>query len=209
MFFWYVYHTRWYCDNDKLTIYCAKRYCRINLSGRYCSIITQPCSSWTTHRVLSFSGRDLTALRAFFRTQTHLGVVGRLLDDLGRHPERRADEGVALDLRVRQLPRNAEVGQLHLALLGQQHVGGCRRGDRELYLKRKCPCEPPLPPFGRRPPTFDVSVDLLLRVQVLQAFEDLPQDGGDLRLVQSSGLHLYGVTSRCERAAPPLEALFV
>lgn len=44
------------------------------------------------------------------RKQTHLGVVGRLFDDLGRHPEGRAHEGVALDLRVRQLSRHAEVG---------------------------------------------------------------------------------------------------
>lgn len=41
-----------------------------------------------------------------------------------------------------------------------------------------------------RSATFDIPVDLLLRVQILQALEDLPQDRGDLGLVQSSGLHL-------------------
>ena len=40
--------------------------------------------------------------------------------------------------------------------------------------------------------TFDVPVDLLLRVQVLQALEDLPQDGGDLGLVQGPRLQLGG-----------------
>ena len=46
-------------------------------------------------------------------------------------------------------------------------------------------------PCGRRGfSTFDVPVDLLLRVQVLQALEDLPQDGGDLGLVQGPRLQL-------------------
>lgn len=99
----------------------------------------------------------------FIKLKTHLGVVGRLFDDLGRHPERRADEGVALDLRVRQLSRHAEVGQLHLALLGQQHVGGCRRGEEELWSKEafaqsntsyaRCLRELPLPP-SQTPPSY-------------------------------------------------------
>lgn len=41
-----------------------------------------------------------------------------------------------------------------------------------------------------RSATFDIPVDLLLRVQVLEALEDLSQDRSDLGLVQSSGLHL-------------------
>lgn len=54
----------------------------------------------------------------------YLGVVGRLFDDLGGHPEGRSHEGVAFDLSVGELSGHAEVGQLHLPLLGQQHVGG-------------------------------------------------------------------------------------
>lgn len=45
-------------------------------------------------------------------------------------------------------------------------------------------------PLIANSPTFDISVDLLLRVQILQALEDFPQDGGNLGLVQSSRLHL-------------------
>ena len=48
------------------------------------------------------------------------------------------------------------------------------------------------PVSGSAVRTFDVPVDLLLRVQVLQALEDLPQDGGDLGLVQGPRLQLGG-----------------
>lgn len=59
----------------------------------------------------------------------HLGVIRRLFDDLGGHPEGRADEGVAFDLGVGELPRHAEIRQLHLPLLREQHVGGCGDGE--------------------------------------------------------------------------------
>lgn len=38
--------------------------------------------------------------------------------------------------------------------------------------------------------TFDIPVDLLLRMQILQALEDFSQDRSDLGLIQSSRLHL-------------------
>lgn len=41
-----------------------------------------------------------------------------------------------------------------------------------------------------QPATFDVPVDLLLRVQILQALEDFSKNRGDLGLIQSSRLHL-------------------
>lgn len=44
--------------------------------------------------------------------------------------------------------------------------------------------------------TFDVTVDLALRVQVVQALEDLPQDGGDVGFLQGSWLQLWA----CDRA---------
>lgn len=53
----------------------------------------------------------------------NLGVVGRLLDDLGGHPEGRAHERLPFDLGVCQLARHAKVCQLHFAKLGQEHVG--------------------------------------------------------------------------------------
>ena len=56
----------------------------------------------------------------------HLGVVCTLLDDLRRHPEGRADEGVALAGRVGQLAGNAEVRELDVAHLRQQDVCGCK-----------------------------------------------------------------------------------
>lgn len=55
-------------------------------------------------------------------TFTCLGIVGGLFDDLGRHPEWRADEGVSFAGGVRQLPGHAKVGQLDVAHLAQQHV---------------------------------------------------------------------------------------
>ena len=50
-----------------------------------------------------------------------------LLDDLRRHPEGGADEGVPLAGGVGQLPRHAEVRQLHVAHVAQQHVGGLQQ----------------------------------------------------------------------------------
>ena len=50
---------------------------------------------------------------------------------------------------------------------------------------------------GAAPPgTFDVSVDLALRVQVVQALQDLPQDGGDVRLLQGPGFQLQAEKGR-------------
>ena len=51
-----------------------------------------------------------------------LAVVAALLDDLGRHPVRRADERVALGHGGRQLRGHAKVRQLHRAALAQQDV---------------------------------------------------------------------------------------
>lgn len=73
----------------------------------------------------------------------YLRVVGRLLDDLRCHPERRTNEGVAFDLSVGELSCHTEICQLHLSLLGQQHVGSCRGGGNDgklicLHLLRSC-----------------------------------------------------------------------
>lgn len=57
---------------------------------------------------------------------SYLGVVGRLLNDFGSHPERCPHKRLPLDLRVRQLTSHAKVSQLHLAMLRQQHVGSLR-----------------------------------------------------------------------------------
>ncbi len=52
----------------------------------------------------------------------HLAIISALLDDLRRHPVRRADEGLALCDGGRQLCRHAKVCQLHLAGVTEQDV---------------------------------------------------------------------------------------
>ena len=52
----------------------------------------------------------------------YLGVVRGLFDDFGRHPERRADERLALAGGVGQLAGDAEVSQFHVTRLRQKHV---------------------------------------------------------------------------------------
>lgn len=59
-------------------------------------------------------------------TVSYLGVVGRLLDDLRSHPERRSNKGFPLDLSVRQLTSHTEVSQLHLTVFRQEDIGSCR-----------------------------------------------------------------------------------
>ena len=54
-------------------------------------------------------------------------IFTRLLDDLGGHPEGCAHEGVPLAGGVGQLPRHAEVSQLYVAHVAQQHVGGLQQ----------------------------------------------------------------------------------
>lgn len=58
---------------------------------------------------------------------SYLGVVGRLLNNLGSHPERRTHKRFPLDLCVRQLTSHTKVSQFHLTVLRQQHVGSYRR----------------------------------------------------------------------------------
>ena len=57
-----------------------------------------------------------------WKKKRNLGIVGRLFDDFGRHPEGGADEGVALAGRVRQLTGHPKVGQFHVPVLAQQHI---------------------------------------------------------------------------------------
>ncbi len=72
----------------------------------------------------------------------YLAIVLADLNDLWRHPMRRADEGVALAHCVGQLRRHPKVGQLHLARLGQQniaaldvavHLGGTEEGGEQVF----------------------------------------------------------------------------
>ena len=69
----------------------------------------------------------------------------RLHDHLRRHPVRRAGERHALDRAVAQLARHAKVGELGLAVCGQEHVA-----------------------------RLDVAVDLALPVQVVQPVQHVP-----------------------------------
>lgn len=79
-----------------------------------------------------------------------LEVVASLLDDLRRHPERSADEGVTLGFYVGELGGNTEICELDLARLGQQHIG-----------------------------CLDVTMDLALGVEVFQPQQQLPADDGN------------------------------
>ena len=62
-----------------------------------------------------------------WRTRTNLCVVGRLADDLWGHPEGSAHKRIAFSDCVRQLPRHSEIGELDIAVFGQQHVGSWNR----------------------------------------------------------------------------------
>lgn len=58
------------------------------------------------------------------RPNVGLIIVPGLLDDLRGHPERRADESVALGFDVGQLGRNPKIRQLDLPRMRQEYVGG-------------------------------------------------------------------------------------
>jgi hypothetical protein len=51
-----------------------------------------------------------------------LEAIPGLTDDLGRHPERRANKGVAKGRR--QLSGDAEIGELDFARGGEEDIGG-------------------------------------------------------------------------------------
>jgi hypothetical protein len=46
------------------------------------------------------------------------------LNNLGRHPERRTDEGHALRFDIRELCGDTEVSELDFALVCEKYVGG-------------------------------------------------------------------------------------
>lgn len=108
----------------------------------------------------SSRGRSANGKHALAANVSYRVVVLVLQDHFGRHPEGRADERTAFVHRIGQLLGHAEVRELHITVLGEQNV--------------------------RR---FDVAVDLLLGVQVLQAFENFTQDDGDVLLVERAWLH--------------------
>eukprot|EP00955_Chlamydomonas_euryale_P116839 366442-Chlamydomonas_euryale.AAC.4 len=65
-------------------------------------------------------------------------VITALLDDLGCHPVRRADECVELGHRVGKLRGDAKVSELHQPVLGQQDVAAL---DVAVHLQTcKCGC---------------------------------------------------------------------
>jgi hypothetical protein len=99
------------------------------------------------------------------RPDVGLEVVAGLLDHLGSHPEGGADEGVALRLHVGQLGSDAKVGQLNLAGLGEEDVGG-----------------------------LDVAVDFAFGVEIVEAEEELAADDGDLDLVEGARFQLGAVS---------------
>lgn len=59
---------------------------------------------------------------AEFNQWNYLGIVSRLFDDFGCHPERRTDEGISFTSGIRQLTGYTEVGQLDIAHFAQQNI---------------------------------------------------------------------------------------
>ncbi len=125
----------------------------------------------------------------------HLKIIRGLFDDLWSHPERSSHKSVSLDLGVCELSRHPKVCQLHISLLRQQHVGSCHKIQTwiistELRFHRtqmiKYEALPSRPNWvGRRVGyhTFDITVNLPLRMQVFQSLQNLPQYSGNVRLL--------------------------
>ena len=86
---------------------------RLQGGGQEVTMRTHPAAHW---------GRSCSPQAR--RVVAHLGVIGRLFDDLRGHPEGSAYECVPSVHGIRELACHTEVGQLHLATLREEHVGG-------------------------------------------------------------------------------------
>jgi hypothetical protein len=94
-------------------------------------------------------------------------IIATLLDHLWRHPIGRTDKGILPRHGSRQLPRDAKVGQLDVAGRGEQDVG-----------------------------SFDVSVKFALSVEVVEPFEELSTDDGDVFFSKDARLELGRASTR-------------
>lgn len=95
-----------------------------------------------------------------------LEVVASLLDHFRRHPEWRSNESIALRLDVDQLGRHAEVRQLHLPGIREQHVG-----------------------------SLDIAVNLAFGVEVVQSLQQLLTDDCNMSFVKDPWFQLRPVSS--------------
>lgn len=89
------------------------------------------------------------------RPDVHAPVVLRAADQLGRHPERRADHRLPTILLLGKSDREAEIAELDLALGVDQHVV-----------------------------RFDVAVQLVVAMQVRQRLQDVPTHVRDVLLLE-------------------------
>lgn len=103
------------------------------------------------------------------RPDVSLVIISRLLDDFWSHPERGSNECVLLGHGGRELARNTKIGKLDLPIRAKQDV-----------------C------------SFDVSVELVVVVQVFQTHEQLSDDNDDIILGNTARSH--EVTTATARA---------
>ena len=102
---------------------------------------------------------------------TYLSVVRYFLNDFGRHPKGRADNGIPLGQRRIQLGRHAKIGKLRLSFFCEKNVS---RFDvlRVTGLQR-----------------ID-SMDLLMRVQIGNAQQYRGQEILDFSLAEDSAFFI-------------------
>ncbi|KAH0445661.1 hypothetical protein KCU90_g247, partial [Aureobasidium melanogenum] len=103
-------------------------------------------------RVLWNEEKDFHGMNVgIWRPDVGLVVISRLLDDFWSHPERGSNECVLLGHGGRELARNTKIGKLDLSVRAKQDI-----------------C------------SFNVSVKLVVIVQVFQAHEQLSDDDDNL-----------------------------
>ena len=87
-------------------------------------------------------------------------VVFVLHDHFWWHPERCADEGTSFVDGIRQLFGDTEIGEFDIAVFGEKNVRG-----------------------------FDISMDLLLAMEIFQAFEHFAKNDADILFAEWTGFH--------------------
>lgn len=96
------------------------------------------------------------------RPDVRLVVVSGFLNDFRSHPVGSTNKCIPLRFEIGQLRSDAKVCQLDLALVRQKDIGG-----------------------------LDVSMDLVGRMQVVEAEEELAADDGDVGFAEGAGFQLF------------------
>jgi hypothetical protein len=105
-------------------------------------------------------------------------VIPTLLDYLRRHPIRCSNESILLGRQCTgKLARNPEIRELYFPASGKKDVRGCIAHKLISFNRRKSQ-------------TFDISVELSFRMQVLQTSEQFPYNNRDVFFAEHARLHL-------------------